>query len=546
VVATAADLSPDARDVTVRRAAVMSVGTLLSRITGLLRVTVTVSALGFTALSDAYTTANTTPNILYELALGGVLTSVFVPLLVDWATVHGRVARDEAGSRFLTLVLVVLSALVLVGILLAPQIMGLYLNGVDDPVRRAQELEAGTFLLRWFLPQIVFYGLGAVAGGLLQADRRFAPPMFAPVVNNVAVIVTMLVFIAWRDGAAPTIETVTTPQLLLLGIGTTLGVVGMTAALWPALRSTGFRWRLRVDWAHETVRRLVRLGRWVVLYVAANQIVLMVVIALNHRIGEGVYTAYAYAFIFFSLPHAIVSVSIVTAILTGMAERWSRGERDGVRDLFSQGLRDTLVLMLPAAAGYLALAGPIAALFADYGAGAGAEDLMAEALAGFAIGLPFFSAFQLLTRTFYATQDSRTPAFVNISVGAVNLIAGVALAFGLALDITGLALGHAASYMAGSLLLGWLLRRRLGGIDGRRVAGTVSRTLPAAIAAGLVAWGIAELVAATLGVDRPAARLLQVGLAVFGGVLAFLAGALMFRVREVDEVRGALGGRFRR
>ncbi|HEX6844806.1 MAG TPA: murein biosynthesis integral membrane protein MurJ, partial [Actinomycetota bacterium] len=401
-----ADVSPDARDVTVRRAAVMSVGTLLSRATGLVRVTVTVSALGFTALSDAYTTANTTPNILYELALGGVLTSVFVPLLVDWGTAHGRTARDDAGSRFLTLVLVLLSGLVLLGMLFAPAIMGLYLGGVDDPVRKAQELETGTFLLRWFLPQIVFYGLGAVAGGLLQADRRFAPPMFAPVINNLAVIVTMLVFIAWRDGAAPSIETVTTPQLILLGAGTTLGVVGMTLALWPSLRATGFRWHLRFDWAHETVRRMVRLGRWVVLYVVVNQLALIAVISLNHRIGAGVFTAYAYAFIFFSLPHAIVSVSIVTAILTGMAERWSVGDVGGVRDLFSQGLRDTLVLMLPAAAGYLALAGPIASLFADYGAGAGAEELMAQALAGFALGLPFFSAFQLLTRTFYATQDS--------------------------------------------------------------------------------------------------------------------------------------------
>lgn len=525
----------------------MSIGTLLSRATGLIRVTVTVSALGFTALSDAYTTANTTPNILYELALGGVLTSVFVPLLVDWATAHGRDARDEAGSRFLTLVLVGLGVVVALGMVFAPVIMRLYLAGLDDPVRKAEELEIGTFLLRFFLPQIVFYGLAAVAGGLLNADRRFAPAMFAPILNNFAVIATLVAFMLWRDGAPAVIGSVTTPQRVLLGAGTTLGVVAMTLALWPSLRAMGFRWRLRFDWRHETVVRLARLGRWVILYVGVNQLALIVIINLNHRIGAGAYTAYAYAFIFFSLPHAIVSVSIVTSIMTGMAERWSLHDVNGVRELFSRGMRDTVVVMLPAAAGYLALAGPVAGLFADYGAGIGSgPDLMAQALAGFAVGLPFFSAFQLLTRTFYATQDARTPALVNIVVAGVNILADLLLAFTFGLGLRGLALGYTASYVAGTLVLLWLARRRLGGVDGARLLRTFPRVLPGAAAAGLAAWGTATFVASIAGTLNASTRLVQVVAGVAAGVLVFLACALIFGVREVDEVRRALGGRFRR
>lgn len=520
---------------------------MLSRATGLARVTITVAALGFTALSDAYTTANTTPNIIYELALGGILTSVFVPLLVDWAAAHGREARDEAGSRFLTIVLVVLGTVVALGIVFAPSIMSVYLGGIEDPVRRAQEQEVGTFLLRWFLPQILFYGLGAVAGGLLNADRRFAAPMFAPVLNNLSVITTMLAFTWVRGGAAPDIATVTTGQLTLLGAGTTFGVLAMTVALWPPLRATGFRWRLRFDWRHETVARLIRLAKWVILYVAANQLALIAIIALNHRLGEGALTAYAYAFIFFSLPYAIVVVSIVTSLLPGMAERWSAGDVAGVRALASRGMRDTLVLMLPAAAGYLALAGPIARLFAEYGAAVGAgPEAMAEALTGFAIGLPLFSAFQLLTRTSYATQDARTPALVNVGVGVVNVGADLLFAFALGIGIAGLGLGYSASYAVGTAALALLVRRRLHGLDGAHIWRTIARTLPAAVATGIAAWGAAALVASAMDVERPLVRLLQVVCGVLAGVLAFLACARMFGVREVDEVRKALGGRFRR
>ena len=193
----------DQRATDVRNAAVMSVGTLLSRATGVVRVSVTLAALGTTnVVANSYAIANTTPNIVYELILGGILTSVFVPLLVDWAKRYGEDEGRIAGARFLTFVLVVLSAVTLVAMVFAPWIMRLYLIGVKDPADHAAQLELGTFFLRWFLPQIVFYGVGAVAAGILTANRRFAAQMFAPVLNNIAVIATMLVFIAMHGKGA--------------------------------------------------------------------------------------------------------------------------------------------------------------------------------------------------------------------------------------------------------------------------------------------------------------------------------------------------------
>jgi hypothetical protein len=199
----------DSREATVRNAAVMSGGTLLSRVTGLIRVTVTLAALGFTVVSDSYNAANTTPNIIYELVLGGILTSVFVPALIGRGRDRGRGAQFETANRFLTITLVLLTGVAVLGAVVAPWIMRLYLGGVDDPIRRAQEIELGTFFLRWFMPQIVFYGVGAVAGGLLTANRRFAAQMYAPVLNNIAVIATMFALIAMRGTTPPRVETLT-------------------------------------------------------------------------------------------------------------------------------------------------------------------------------------------------------------------------------------------------------------------------------------------------------------------------------------------------
>ncbi|TMK36781.1 MAG: murein biosynthesis integral membrane protein MurJ [Actinobacteria bacterium] len=537
----------DSREATVRNAAVMSGGTLLSRVTGLLRVTVTLAALGFTVVSDGYNAANTTPNIIYELVLGGILTSVFVPALVGRGKDRGREAQFEAASRFLTIALVLLTGVAVLGAAAAPWIMRLYLGSVDDPVRRTQEVELGTFFLRWFMPQIVFYGVGAVAGGLLTANRRFAAQMYAPVLNNIAVIATMFALIAMRGTTPPQVGTITFAQKTLLGAGTTLGVLAMTAALWPALRRIGFRWRLRWDWRHETVRQLFHLARWVVVYVVANQVAYLIIIRLASKISAGAYTAYSQAFVFFSLPHAIVAVSIFTALIPGMAERWTGEDRAGVRELFSRGFRDTMIVMIPAAAGYLVLAGPIVALLAGHGAVRGVElPILARILAAFAIGLPFFSAFQLMTRTLCAMHDSRTPAVVNIGVAVVNIAADLLFAFAWHRGVTGLALGHAVSYVFGSAVLFVIVRRRLGGADDRRVGVTIAATLLAAGITAAAAAGAAALVSVAIDVDWTLARLIQVTAGVAAGVLVFLACALIFGIHEVDEVKVALLGRPRR
>jgi putative peptidoglycan lipid II flippase len=202
--------------------------------------------------------------------------------------------------------------------------------------------------------------------------------------------------------------------------------------------------------------------------------------------------------------------------------------------------------MLPAALGYVALALPISRLIFQRGQTAAVDaETIAHTLQAFALGLPFFAAFQLLTRTFYSMQDSRTPALLNIAAATVNVGVDMILVVGLRMGVPAMALGHAASYLLGTLVLAWLLRRKLGSLDGRRVASTLARTVPAAVLTALCAAGVAALVGSDTAAGT-ATRVLQVVVGVGTGVLVFVGLAFILRVREVDEVRRALLARIGR
>jgi putative peptidoglycan lipid II flippase len=521
----------------VKSTAVMAVGTSLSRLTGFLRLMAMAFALGIaeTRLPDAYNIANTTPNIIYELALGGVLSSVVVPVFVEWMQVRGRSQMWEVAHKLFTLALLGLSAIAALAIVLAPWIIDLYTVRVGAEQEATRDL--ATFFLRWFMPQIVFYGLGAIATAQLNAERRFAAPMFAPILNNLIVVGTFLLFAAMPGPAAGSNELATGAQQLVLAIGTTLGVAAMTLALWPALRRTGFRFAWRPDVHDEAVARIVRLAGWVIVYVVANQIGYLVVITLGAQVTGGP-TAYMAAFILFQLPHAIFTVSIVTALLPAMSSRWAARDVDGFRALLARGIRATAIIVLPAALAYIAIGRDIIRLLLEHGATEEPSgNLVAGVLAAFATGLFFFSIFQLFLRAFYSMQDTRTPALINIGALAVNIGANLLFFFTFDLGVRGLAYGHAVSYLFSSIVALVVLRGRLGGLEGRRVSSSLARTLVAAGATALVAWLTARLVEAWLGTATLAGRGVQVFAAVVAGLAVFLIAALIFRIEEVDTVR---------
>ena len=436
-----------------RATAVMAAGTALSRITGLGRVMALTFALGVTGtrLADTYSLANTTPNIIFELFLGGVFTAVFVPVLVEIRT------RSQDASPLVSTSLLVLAAVSAMTAIAAPLVMRIYTFRIADPQVRAEVLDLASFLLRWFSPQIFFYGLSAIAEALLNVRRRFGPPKFAPVLNNLIAIATLLVFAQafGQRGLDLGLGAKT-----LLGAGTTAGVVLQAIVLVPMLRGEGLRFRPSLSDAG--VRRVLRLSVFVVGYVVVNQAGLWFVLALATRVVGGV-TAYQIAFMFLQLPHGLFAVSLISALLPDLASAAQRRDWVGYRRSLAHGIRGVAYLLLPAAVGYWLLAEPITRLLLVRGV-AGARDaaLVAGVLRAFAVGLVFFSLFQLLTRSFYALQDTRSPMLLNALAVGIHTIVNVPLFAWL--GVRGLAYGHAIAYAVGSVALLSALHTRIGGL----------------------------------------------------------------------------------
>ena len=339
-----------------RTSAVIGVGTLLSRVTGFLRVSALV-ALGLGPLTDAYNLANSTPNIVYELLVGGILTATLIPLFVESYERDDPTATNAITSVAVSLLFVGTVA----GTLAAPWLIDAYVAvaGNTQHVGHAAQQALATDLLRWFMPQMLFYGITALATSLLNARRRFAAAAFAPVLNNVVVIV-MLIAVGRATAAPPTVRSVLDDPwlVLLLGLGTTIGVVAMALVLLPAVHRAGIR--VRWHWApgHPAVRRLARLSGWTVGYVAANQVAFFVVLALAYRSQSNI-SVYLAAFTFFQLPHGLLAVSVMTALGPELASRHQAGDTPGLRDHFARGLHMLLIVMIPAAVALAVLARPL-------------------------------------------------------------------------------------------------------------------------------------------------------------------------------------------
>ena len=524
----------------------MSVGTALSRLTGFLRLFAMAYALGVTEsrLADAFNVANTTPNMVYDLALGGILSSVFVPVFVERFERGDKERAWHTARSVMTLAFIVLGAITVLTMVGARLIIDLYTLGVPAGGQREAERALATFFLRWFMPQIIFYGLGAgVATGLLNARRKFAAPMFAPIANNLIATATFLAFALVPGARHGTID-ITTTQKYILAVGTTLGVVAMTAFLWPSLRKLDFRWRWVLDLKDAGLRRIGRLAGWAFAYAATNQVLLLIVIVLAGKVRGG-YTAYASAYIFFQLPYAIFAVSIMTALLPSLSSRWSAGDVGTFRAQLTQGIRGTGFIVIPAAFGYIALAVPIVRVLLQHGVmGRQSTDLLAAVLQVFSIGLFPFCVFQLQMRAFYAMQDTRTPAVINFVATAINTVADVV--FVRFLKVEGLALGLALAYAFAAITAAIILRGRLGGPQDRRLWSSLARITLGGLLAGGAAYLVSFAVGRTLGTASLGPEMLQVGAGVLAGVGAFLAVAIAFRMEELILIRQMVLERVRR
>ena len=532
-----------------RSSLVMAIGTVVSRITGFVRSLFLVWALGSALFADTFSLANALPTSIYILVAGGALNAVFVPQLVR-AMKQDNDGGEAFGNRLLTLTTLVLAGATVVTVAAAPLLVRVFASDeLLTPANREYFDLAVTFA-RYCLPQVFFMGLFVIIGQILNSRGKFGPMMWAPIVNNLVSIAVFVAFIVVSDARTP--DEITSRETMLLGLGSTLGIALQSLVLLPVLRKAGFRLRARFDFRGGGIGKATRLAGWTVALVLVNQIWFATATRLTtgaaaqakelfgSDLGYGL-TPYLQAFLIMQLPHAVITVSLVAALLPRISRLAADGATDRVRSDISHALRVICVAILPAVAAFLAL-GPHLTLGLYRISGdmsKTAAMFIGFVLMGFAPALLGFCSHYTLLRGFYAYEDTRTPLFINIVVVGVGVGCAIAAYFVLPVQwkTVGVAVAYGIGYWTGFAVSSAILRRRLGGLEGGRILGTYVRAGIAALLGGGAAYGVATAITAWLGEDP-----LPALLATFAGGLVllgvYLVVARLLRVPELTEILG--------
>jgi putative peptidoglycan lipid II flippase len=537
----------------VNSSAVMAAGTLVSRGTGFLRTMVIAAAIGVGTMGDSYNAANTLPTLLYILIGGGALNAVFVPQLVR------AMKQDEDGgtayaNRLLTLVMAGLTGVTFLAVLGAPLLVQLISHSL---MRDQASADTTVALARYCLPTIFFMGIHVVMGQILNARGRFGAMMWTPVLNNIVVIFTFGTYL-WVFGTFQRTEvtpaTISPEGIRLLGLGTLIGLAVQALAMIPYLRAADFHFRPRFDWRGHGLGKAARLAKWTFLFVLANQAGFLVVTQLataagaaaekTGHLGVGL-AAYSNALLIWQLPMAVITVSVMSAVLPRLSRSAADGDAGAVRDDLSYGLRTSAVAIVPGAFLFLAL-GPVigSAIYGLGNGGAVAHSTTAVGymLSAFALGLIPYSVQYVLLRGFYAYEDTRTPFSNTLWVALCQAATAVLCWFVLPAQwaVTGMALGYGLSYAVGVAVALPKLKAKIGGLDTGRISKTYIRLAIASLPAA--ALGLA----ASLLLNDPltgllgdwAGSVLTVLLA--GGLQLTVFGVIARRMR-IEELNAMIG-----
>jgi putative peptidoglycan lipid II flippase len=455
-----------------KSSAIMAVGTIFSRITGLARNLLLVAALGTAIVGDTFQVANTIPTVLYILVAGGALNAVFVPQIVR------EMKKPDGGHAFVsqlaTATFTILAAATAIGVLAAPLVVRLYAakfggSGLET------EFELTVLFTRYCLPQILFLGLFTLFGQIANARGSFGPMMWAPILNNLVVIGVLISFIAIAPDAKNGV--ISASAKALLGFGTTLGAFAQAAILIPVIAKSGVRLRPNFHWS--SLGKSAHLAKWTMIFVLINQVGFMVIVNLataasvrakESGIDVGVgFTPYQNAHFIFLLPHSIIAVSLVTALLPRISRLAAEAHISDVNNEMQQTLLNLYSLIIPAAFAMLFLGQPIAHLIFAGSSSADAGQI-GMILTGFALGLiPFCSSYVML-RGFYAFEDTKTPAAITLLMNFVTILCAAISYFVLPIRFitVGIAVSFGIGYLSSSLVARLLLSKRIGSMNIRK------------------------------------------------------------------------------
>lgn len=515
----------------------VTVCTLLSRITGFGRVVATAAVLGSGVLGDVYQTANMIPNLLFELVAGGVLQAVLVPSFVAARRAGGDEALGDATRATSGVIIAGLALVAAIGMALSPMVARLLVLSEPSATVAREKIEVMVPMVLVFVPQLVCYGIATVTSAALNARGRYVAATLAPAVNNLIVIVACVLFRAARGNTVADLN-LSPGEFALIAGGTTLGVVVFSLTPAIALRRAGVPWWPQWRPAHPAVRSMRRSFGWATLSIVGTLVPTATALALGNGAPGGV-AVFVYAFAFYVLPHALIAVTIATTLAPRVADSWQAGRVGEVRALVDNSMRVTVPLLLLAGGGMLALAWPLTRLLAGVGQTA-SQGLapIAHTLASFGPGLLGYGVAFVMTRVLFALGDIRRASILMIA-GAVMGVLWMSVASAV-LEPThraaALAIGYGASQTIAAVLLTIRVHRLTGAMAGMKA---LRLGIESVVAAGVAVVVMYEVVAAFDPTRRQA--LVAFLLGGTAGVCAFALVMAAFRHREILQRRRTAG-----
>jgi len=506
-----------------RSAGILAMGSIVSRLLGLIREQIIAYFFGASGLVSAFGVASILPNMIYEMLIGGMLSAALVPVFSQVREQEGNEALWGLFSRVISLIAVILGAIVLLLELLAPQIAWLMGGGFGPEL-----LAVLTRMIRLIAPGVIFFGLSGVVTGLLYTLKRFTYPAFGAAVFNLGTIIAVPLLAGHIDAYS-------------LTVGVVLGSILQLLIQTPDLR--GVRLRFHLDLRHPALRRIFVLYLPIAFGLLVSNIQIIIDRRLASGTGESSIAWMRDATILIQLPHGLVAVAISLAVLPTLSQFSAMGDGEGFRRTLGQGLRLVLTLIIPATLGLLVLAEPLIGLIFERGAFTAQDTFWtAWALRYYLLGLVFASIDWPLNYAFYARQNTLTPALVGVL--SVGLYLVVALLLVGPLGMLGLVLADSAKHFGHATTMLFLTRRRIGKLRDMQLGITAAKASLAA-AAMAAAMSLALTVIGRLGIGGQMERLVAVGAAGGLGAAIYLAMTTWLRLEEVrllyDQVRRRIG-----
>ena len=514
----------------------------MSRLTGLAREMVMARLFGAGFVYDAFLLGFRIPNLTRDLFAEGALSSAFVPIFTQTLAQKGRKEAAVLSNLVATALILLVGSFCILGVVFSPVLVSLLAEGFHQVPGK---FELAVKMTRIMFPFLLLVALAAQAMGVLNACNRFAVPALASTFFNIGSVAFGLALGYWL-GPMLGIEPIT---------GMALGVVfgGALQLAWqiPSLRSEGFGFHPAFDWNHPGLRHIIRLMGPAILGNAAVQINVMVNTNFASRIpGNGPVSWLGYAFRFMQLPLGLFGVAIASATLPSISRSAGAGNLEEFRRTLSKSLGMVFLLTLPSSIGLIVLGNTmIGAIYQGGKFQAFDTQQTALALSCYAVGLAGYSALKVLNPAFYALHDARTPMIISLISIAINYATASLLLGETSLGHAGLALSTSAVAIFGAVALFAILRKRIGGIQGRALLDSIWRITAASAVMGVAVWFASRQVESGLGVSR-LGRLMNLAISIPFGLLVFYGTCRLLRVTELDLATKSLAGpilrRFRR